>query len=160
MIPTKLLQSFIQAEADVPFSPWLVMLGLLISFELLQEAGLRLPAAIGQTVSIIGALLIGEAAVQAKLASPIAIVIVAISGIAGYNIPSQELSNTVRALRILLVIPAALAGLLGLSAATAGVIWHLATLESAGVAYLYPFVDSDGGLRRTMWFRKRGTGSE
>ena len=160
MIPAKLLQSFIRAEADVPFSPWLVMLGLLISFELLQEAGLRLPAAIGQTVSIIGALLIGEAAVQAKLASPIAIVIVAVAGIAGYNIPSQELANTVRALRIGFVIPAALAGLLGLSAASAGVIWHLATLESAGTSYLYPFVDSDGGLKRTMWFRRRGTGSE
>ena len=160
MIPMKLLQSFIHAEADVPFSPWLVMLGLLISFELLQEAGLRLPVAIGQTVSVIGALLIGEAAVQAKLASPIAIVIVAIAGIAGYNIPSQELANTMRALRIFFVIPAALAGLLGLSAATAGVIWHLATLESVGVSYLYPFADSDGGLRRTIWFRRRGTGNE
>lgn len=160
MIPMKLLQSFIHAEADVPFSPWLVMLGLLISFELLQEAGLRLPAAIGQTVSIIGALLIGEAAVQAKLASPIAIVIVAVAGIAGYNIPSQELANTMRALRLFFVIPAALAGLLGLSAASAGVIWHLATLESAGVSYLYPFADSDGGFRRTMWFRRRGTGKE
>ena len=65
-----------------------------------------------------------------------------------------------RALRILFVIPAALAGLLGLSAASAAVVWHLATLESAGTAYLYPFADSDGGLRRTMWFRARGTGSE
>ena len=156
----QLLQSFIRAEADVPFSPWLVMLGLLLSFELLQEAGLRLPVAIGQTVSIIGALLIGEAAVQAKLASPIAIVIVAVSGIAGYNLPSQELANTVRALRLALVIPAALAGLLGLSAAAAGLIWHLATLESLGVAYLYPFADSDGGLRRTMLFRARGRESE
>lgn len=160
MIPMQLLQSFIRAEADVPFAPWLVMLGLLAAFELLQEAGLRLPAAIGQTVSIIGALLIGEAAVQAKLASPIAIVIVAVSGIAGYNLPSQELANTVRALRLALVIPAALAGLLGLSAATAGLIWHLATLESLGVAYLYPFADGDGGLRRTMLFRARGRESE
>ena len=160
MVPMKLLQSFVRAEADVPFSPWLVMLGLLISFELLQEAGLRLPAAIGQTVSVIGALLIGEAAVQAKLASPIAIVIVAIAGIAGYNIPSQELANTVRALRIFLVIPAALAGLLGLSAAAAGVIWHLAALESMGVAYLYPFADGAGKLRRTMWFCSRGSGKE
>ena len=65
-----------------------------------------------------------------------------------------------RALRIFFVIPAALAGLLGLSAATAGVIWHLATLESVGVSYLYPFADSDGGLRRTVWFRRRGTGNE
>ena len=111
-------------------------------------------------MSIIGALLIGEAAVQAKLASPIAIVIVAVAGIAGYNIPSQELANTMRALRLFFVIPAALAGLLGLSAASAGVIWHLATLESAGVSYLYPFADSDGGFRRTMWFRRRGTGKE
>ena len=160
MIPMRLLQSFIRAEADVPFSPWLVMLGLLVSFELLQEAGLRLPAAIGQTVSIIGALLIGEAAVQAKLASPIAIVIVAVSGIAGYNLPSQELANTIRALRLGFVIPAALAGLLGLACAAAGTVWHLATLESLGVSYLYPFADSDGGLRRTVLFRARGRESE
>lgn len=156
MIPMRLLRSFIQAESDVPFSPWLVMLGLLLSFELLQEAGLRLPAAIGQTVSIIGALLIGEAAVQAKLASPIAIVIVAVAGIAGYNIPSQELSGAVRVLRLGFVLPAAFAGLLGLSCAAAGAVWHLATLESLGTAYLCPFVDGDGGLRRTMLFRARG----
>ena len=156
MIPMRLLQSFIRAEADVPFSPWLVMLGLLLSFELLQEAGLRLPVAIGQTVSIIGALLIGEAAVQAKLASPIAIVIVAVAGIAGYNIPSQELSGAIRVLRLGFVFPAALAGLLGLSCAAAGVVWHLATLESLGTAYLYPFTDGSGGLRRTMLFRVRG----
>lgn len=156
MIPMRLLQSFIRAEADVPFSPWLVMLGLLVSFELLQEAGLRLPAAIGQTVSIIGALLIGEAAVQAKLASPIAIVIVAVAGIAGYNVPSQELAQTVRALRLAFVLPAAAAGLIGLACAVAGVVWHLATLESLGTAYLYPFADSDGGLRRTVLFRARG----
>ena len=160
MIPMRLLQSFIRAEADVPFSPWVVMLGLLVSFELLQEAGLRLPVAIGQTVSIIGALLIGEAAVQAKLASPIAIVIVAVAGISGYNLPSQELGGTVRALRLLYVIPAALSGLLGLACAAAATVWHLATLESLGTAYLYPFADSDGGLRRTMLFRARGKESE
>ena len=160
MIPMRLLQSFIRAEADVPFSPWLVMLGLLVSFELLQEAGLRLPAAIGQTVSIIGALLIGDASVQAKLASPIAIVIVAVAGIAGYNLPSQELSGAVRALRLAFVLPAAAAGLLGLAAAGTGVIWHLAALESLGTAYLYPFAEGVGALRRTVFFRARDRESE
>lgn len=143
MIPVQLLLSVIQAEQEVPFSTPIIILSMLLAFELLQEAGLRLPDPIGQTVSIIGALLVGEAAVSAKVASPIAIIVVALAGIAGYNIPNQELGATLRLLRLGLVLAAVAAGIFGLTAALALLVWHLCTLENFGVAYLSPFVDSE-----------------
>lgn len=143
MIPAKLLLSVIQAEQEVPFTTPIIILSMLVAFELLQEAGLRLPDPIGQTVSIIGALLVGEAAVNAKVASPIAIIVVALAGIAGYNIPNQELGATLRLLRFGLVLASILAGMFGLTAALALIVWHLCTLENDGVAYLSPFVDSE-----------------
>lgn len=142
MIPVKLLLSVIEAEQEVPFSTPIIILSMLLAFELLQEAGLRLPDPIGQTVSIIGALLVGEAAVSAKVASPIAIIVIALAGIAGYNIPNRELGGAVRLLRFGLVLAAVLAGIFGLTAALALIVWHLCTLENEGVAYLSPYVDS------------------
>ena len=143
MIPAKLLLSVIQAKQQVPFSVPTIILFMLIAFELLQEAGLRLPNSIGQTVSIIGALLVGQSAVDAKVVSPVAIIVVALAGIAGYTLPNQELSNAVRLLRLGLVLAAALAGLFGILAALGLVIWYLCTIESDGVAYMAPFVDSE-----------------
>ena len=143
MIPAKLLLSVIQAKQQVPFSVPTIILFMLIAFELLQEAGLRLPNSIGQTVSIIGALLVGQSAVDAKVVSPVAIIVVALAGIAGYTLPNQELSNAVRLLRLGLVLAAALAGLFGILAALGLVIWYLCTIDSDGVAYMAPFVDSE-----------------
>ena len=143
MIPAKLLLSVIQAKQQVPFSVPAIILFMLIAFELLQEAGLRLPNSIGQTVSIIGALLVGQSAVDAKVVSPVAIIVVALAGIAGYTLPNQELSNAVRLLRLGLVLAAALAGLFGILAMLGLVIWYLCTIDSDGVAYMAPFVDSE-----------------
>ena len=70
MIPTELLTSVIEAKQKVPFSSAMEVLGMLVAFELLQEAGLRLPSPIGDTVSIIGALIVGQAAVEARIVSP------------------------------------------------------------------------------------------
>lgn len=143
MIPAKLLLSVIQAKQQVPFSVPTIILFMLIAFELLQEAGLRLPNSIGQTVSIIGALLVGQSAVDAKVVSPVAIIVVALAGIAGYTLPNQELSNAVRLLRLALVLAAAIAGLFGILAALGLTVWYLCTIDSDGVAYLAPFVDSE-----------------
>ena len=148
MIPAKLLLSVIQAKQQVPFSVPAIILFMLIAFELLQEAGLRLPNSIGQTVSIIGALLVGQSAVDAKIVSPVAIIVVALAGIAGYTLPNQELSNAVRLLRLALVLAAALAGLFGILAMLGLVIWYLCTIDSDGVAYMAPFVDSE---RPALW---------
>ena len=104
MIPTRLLLSIIEAERDVPFSTALELLGMLGAFGLVQEAGLRLPSPIGDTVSIIGALIVGQAAVEASLVSPIAIIVVAFSAIACYALPSQDLAAAVRLARLLLTM--------------------------------------------------------
>ena len=143
MLPTQLLASMVEAEAQVPFGAVTVMLFLLLSFELLQEAGLRLPAPVGQTVSIIGALLVGEAAVSAKVASPIAIIVVAMAGIAGYNVPNQEIGSLLRVARLGLLLAAALAGMFGVTLSLAALVWYACTAESFGTAWLYPLVDAE-----------------
>ena len=111
---------------------------MLISFELLQEAGLRLPNPVGDTVSIIGALIVGQAAVEARLVSPIAIIVVAVSGIACYAMPSQDMASAVRLCRALYLIAAIAAGLYGVALASCLVAAHLSSLESFGENYTAP----------------------
>lgn len=141
MIPTKLLLSVIEAKQDVPFSTALEILGMLLSFELLQEAGLRLPNPVGDTVSIIGALIVGQSAVEAKVVSPIAIIVVALSGIACYTLPSQDLGSAVRLARFCFVLAAVGAGLFGVGALSCLLILHLASIDSFGVNYTAPVSD-------------------
>ena len=119
--------------------------------ELLQEAGLRLPDPIGDTVSIIGALIVGQSAVEAKVISPIAVIVVATAGIAGYAQPSQDLGAALRVCRFALVIAAIAAGLYGVVLALALTVWYLCTIDSFGRNYTAPW--SGGGrrnLRRTF----------
>ena len=157
MLPTKLLLSVIESKKSVPFSTPLEILGLLVAFELLQEAGLRLPNPVGQTVSIIGALIVGQSAVEAKVVSPIAVIVVALAGIAGYTMPSQDMGTALRISRFLLVIAASLMGTFGIIAGCALLFWHLCTIESFGRAYMTPLTGSGGGdtggtfLRRPPW---------
>ncbi len=144
MLPTKLAMSIIASKQDVPFSTVFEVLVLLLSFEILQEAGLRLPKTIGQTVSIIGGLVVGQAAVEAKIVSPAVVIVVAVAGIAGFTMPSQDLANALRLWRFLLAVLAGIAGFLGLAAGLAALVCHLAGIESFGVAYLTPFAPNPG----------------
>ena len=114
---------------------------MLVSLSFLQEAGLRLPNPIGDTVSIIGALIVGQAAVDASLVSPIAIIVVALSGIACYTLPSQDLGFAIRLCRSLLLLGAIFAGLFGVAAASCLLLLHLAGLDSFGVDYTSPLSD-------------------
>lgn len=139
MIPTRLALSIMAARRDVPFSTLFETLLLLVAFEVLQEAGLRLPQSIGQTVSILGGLVVGSAAVEARLISPAVLVVVAIAGIAGYTMPSQDLAGALRLWRFLFTLLGGLAGLFGVTTGTALLVGHLAGLESFGAAYLTPF---------------------
>lgn len=136
VIPAKLLLSVIDSKQSVPFSTTAEILGMLLSFELLQEAGLRLPNPVGQTVSIIGALIVGQSAVEAQVISPIAVIVVALAGIAGYTMPSQDLGTALRLCRFAFAIAAAAAGLFGIIAGAAFLLWHLCSLESFGRAYI------------------------
>ena len=139
MIPDALLQSIIESKKAVPFATVLEVLGLLIAFELLQEAGISLPQSIGQTISIIGGLVVGSAAVEARLVSPAALVAVAIAGICGYALPGKDLSDAMRLWRFLLAVCASIAGLFGVICGAIALLIHLAGLTSFGVAYLQPF---------------------
>lgn len=144
MIPTNLLISIIKSKEGVPFSSFFEILGLLVAFELLLEASLRLPKTIGATISIIGGLIVGEAAVNAKFISPAVVVIIAITGIAGFVIPTRSLSNATRLCRMLLVFTAGVSGLFGISFGLLILLAYLCKLESFGVPYLTPYAGSEG----------------
>ncbi len=144
MIPTKLLISIIQSKEGVPFAIAFEIIGLLVAFELLIEASLRLPKSIGATISIIGGLIVGDAAVNAKLISPVVVVVIAITGIAGFVIPNQELSNATRISRLLFVIAGTLGGLFGIAFVIIVIIYYLSNLTSFGVPYLSPLAGNEG----------------
>jgi len=151
MIPTKLLLSIIEAEQNVPFSTALEVLSMLAAFGLLQEAGLRLPNPMGDTVSIIGALIVGQAAVEARVVSPIAIIVVAVSGIACYTLPSQDLGFAVRLTRLALLLAAIAGGLFGVGVVFCLLLLHLSDIDSFGVNYTAPLSDGEpGGLLRLL----------
>ena len=144
LIPRRLAQSIIAARQSVPVPTLLEILLMLLSFEVLQEAGLRLPSSIGQTVSILGGLVVGTAAVDAKLVSPAVLVVVAVAGIAGYTAPSQDFAAALRLWRFGITAMAGVLGLVGLVLGCILLIFHLARLESFGVAYLTPFASNAG----------------
>ena len=150
MIPTRLLLSMIEAKQKVPFSTALEVLGMMLAFLMLQEAGLRLPGPMGDTVSIIGALIVGQAAVDARVVSPIAIIVVAAAGIACYSLPSQDLAAALRLWCLGLLLAAALAGLYGVGLGCCLLLWHLCGIESFGRSYTAPLSDDGPGLRRTL----------
>ena len=140
MLPTKLIMSIVRSKQDVPFQTYTEVIIILIAFEMILEAGARLPKNIGQTISIIGGLIIGDAAVEAKLVSPAVVVIVAAVGVCGFIIPNQDLTNAIRICRFLLVILSSIAGFFGLSFGIAMVLLYLASFESFGYPYMKPFV--------------------
>ncbi len=144
MIPLRLMNSIIAAKSNVPFSTLTEVVVMLLAFEVLQEAGVRLPAPLGQTVSILGGLVVGTAAVEAKIVSPAVLIVVAIAGIAGYTMPSQDFAGALRIWRFFLALAAGLAGFLGLSLTAAVLVFRLARLESFAVPYLTPFASSAG----------------
>ncbi len=144
MIPLKLALSINAAKTDVPFTTVFEVIIMLLAFEVIQEAGLRLPGPIGQTVSILGGLVVGSAAVEAKIVSPVVLIVVAIAGIAGYTMPSLDFAGALRIWRFFLVFAAGVAGAFGLALVGAVLVYRLAMIESFGVAYLTPFASNAG----------------
>jgi hypothetical protein len=143
MIPLPLLRSIIESRQSVPFSTAVEVLGLLIAFELLQESGIHLPQAVGQSVSVIGGIVVGTAAVEAKLISPAALIAVSIAGVCGFVQPNRDLAEAVRVWRFLLAALGALSGLFGVTVGAIGLLIHLSGLTSLGRAYLAPFSEGE-----------------
>ncbi len=157
MIPLPLLRSIIESKAFVPFSTAVEVLGLLVAFELLQESGIHLPRAIGQSVSIIGGIVIGSAAVEAKIISPAALIAVSVAGICGFVQPNRDFAEAVRVWRFLIAVFGALAGLFGVTVGLILLVIHLSGLTSLGVSYLAPYSKLQGiSLLRPRLNRKKG----
>lgn len=151
LIPTKLLISIISSRIGVPLPNFLEAFLMEITFEILREAGVRLPKPVGQAVSIVGALVIGQAAVQASLVSPLMVIVVSLTGIATFTIPQYNISLPVRVIRLSLMIIASILGLYGLMLGLLFLLIHLCSIKSFGTPYLSPLAPFNRkGLKDTI----------
>ncbi|OPX83513.1 MAG: Spore germination protein B1 [Pelotomaculum sp. PtaB.Bin104] len=149
MLPTALLLSLAAQREAVPFPAFVETFLMELAFEILREAGIRLPRQVGQAVSIVGALIIGEAAVQAGLVAAATVIVVALTGIASFTF-CYYASTTIRILRFPIMVMAGTLGLFGLICAVLFILVHLATLRSFGVPFLSPLAPlSTGDLKDT-----------
>lgn len=138
MIPTPLLISLASQREGVPFPTFIEALLMEITFEVIREAGIRLPSPIGQTVSIIGGLVLGQAAVQAGIVSPAMIIVVALTGISSFATPAFNMALSVRMLRFAIMFAAAFLGLYGIAIVSLMLTAHLCSLHSLGTPYMSP----------------------
>ena len=140
ILPTMLLLSFADARSGVPF-PAVILMEL--SFELLREAGVRLPGAMGNTIGIVGGLIIGQAAVEANLVSPIVVIVISFTALCSFAIPNEEFATAFRLLKFFFIGMCAWLGYFGMLLGLLFVLIHLAHLKSFGIPYLMPFVGAD-----------------
>ncbi|WP_339229633.1 spore germination protein [Oceanobacillus sp. FSL K6-2867] len=139
MIPSTLTYSIAGSREGVPFPSAIEAFLMALTFEILHEAGVRLPKVIGQTIGIVGGLVIGEAAVSAGIVSPIMVVVTALTAIASFSIPAYSVAVTFRVLRFACMIAASLLGLYGVILVYIMVNIHIVNLKSIGIPYSTPF---------------------
>ncbi|NLK07485.1 MAG: spore germination protein [Firmicutes bacterium] len=157
MLPTPLILSIAAQREGVPFAAIVEAIFLELSFELLREAGIRLPKVVGPAISIVGALVLGEAAVQAGLVSSAMVIVVAFTAIASFASPIWSMTLSVHLLRFPIMILAGSLGLFGVVMGLSAVLIHLSALRTFGVPYLEPFSPvifpqwKDAGIRAPLW---------
>lgn len=139
MIPTPLLISLAAQREGTPFPAFIEALMMEITFEILREAGIRMPRPIGQAISIVGTLVIGQAAVEAGIVSAAMVIVVSITAISSFVVPSINMSIAIRMVRFLLMILAASFGLFGIIVGIIALVLHLCSLRTFGVPYMSPF---------------------
>ncbi|MFD0692867.1 spore germination protein [Paenibacillus sp. GCM10027628] len=161
MIPSKLAFSIAGAREGVPFPAVVEAFVMEVTLEMLREAGLRLPKPIGQTIGIVGGLVIGEAAVSAGIVSPVMVIVVAVTAISSFALPSYSFAISLRMIRFAIMIAAAFFGLYGVILAYIMINIHLVNLMSFGIPYSTPFAPlfisdwKDLVLRSPIMFAKK-----
>ncbi|WP_211750205.1 spore germination protein [Paenibacillus sp. Marseille-Q4541] len=138
MIPTELFISIAAGRQGVPFPTFIEAIIMESTFEILREAGLRMPKSVGQAVSIVGALVIGQAAVEAGIISPSMVIVVSITAISSFVMPAYNMGISVRILRFPLMLISASFGLFGIFIGIGLILIHLSSLQSFGTPYLSP----------------------
>ena len=153
LIPTDFAVAVAGGRAGVPFPAVIEILIMEVSMEVLREASIRLPVQIGGALSIVGAIIIGQAAVSAGFASPITVVIVALATIGSFATPAYNAALALRLLRFPIIILAGTFGLFGIVVGLIFIVNHMLSLRSFGVPYLSPFVPPSSGAVRDMILR-------
>lgn len=165
MIPTPLLISIVGSAHRVPFPMFVEVLIMEITFEALREAGIRLPGPANQTVGIVGVLVIGDSAVRAGVVSPIMVIIVALTAIASFGVPSYDIGYTIRILRFIILVLGSILGLYGIMLGILILLIHLVSLRSFEVEYFSPIAPlnlkdlKDTLIRVPWWFMDERPGS-
>lgn len=150
ILPANLLFSFAGGRASVPFPSVVEVFIMEFAFELLREAGIRIPGPMGSTIGIVGGLIIGQAAVSAGIVSPVIVVVVAFTALSSFAIPNNELSSAFRILKYALLLLSYFLGFFGIVLGVLMIGLHLASLKSFSLPYLMPIAAGDVNKRRDM----------
>jgi spore germination protein KA len=156
IIPPDLLLAIAGSREGVPFPSWLEVLIMEISFEVIREAGIRVPGVIGPTLGIVGAIVLGQAAVSAGIVSPILIIIVAVTALSAFAIPNYQLQFSTRIIRFGYIIMGYSLGLFGIVLGLTAQLLYICGLTSFGIGYLSPVApstkrDKDIIVRKSLW---------
>lgn len=159
-IPTELVLAISGARQEVPFPTWFEIIMMQGAFELIREGGLRTPGVLGTTIGIVGAIILGQAAVMAKIISPIMIIIVSVTGLASFTIPEYRLSLTLRLMNFAFLLLSANFGLVGLGMGLVLLVAYLGSMRTFGVDYLGPLAPqlmqtADSILRGPLFKQER-----
>ncbi|WP_458104606.1 spore germination protein [Bacillus sp. PK3-037] len=144
LLPTRMAISIAGSRLNVPFPPFVEAFIMIFTIELIREAGLRLPKPIGQTIGLIGGVVIGQAAVQAQIVSALMVIVVSITALASFTVPSYAFNFPLRIIRIAGMISAAMLGMYGVIMVFLFVIGHLMRLKSFGQDYIIPIMAQPG----------------
>jgi hypothetical protein len=161
MIPTKLAIAVAAARAGLPFPAMAEALIMELTFEILREGGIRVPGAIGQTIGIVGGIIIGQAAVTAGLISPIMVIVVALTAIGSFSVPAFNVGLSLRLLRFPLIVLAGAFGLYGVFAGIILIFLHIVSLHSFGIPYMAPITPTnnqalaDTVIRLPLWMLRQ-----
>ena len=142
LMPTALALKVASTRGAIPFSVIGEVLIMELSFELLREAGIRLPSPVSSTIGIVGGIIIGSAAVEAGIVSPVVVIVAALTGICTFVIPNVSIVSGLRISKYLVILLASVFGIFGVWAALLLLLAHLSSLTSYGIPYLYPFCSS------------------